>query len=159
MIRPLATSARAEDPAWENDIVKVQVIEVVDLPLDKAWPVFSDFSALMGAAPPGALIVDGINVGAERRLSTPDGVIVERLESLDPAAHTFTYAIINDDAPLPVSRYLGTVEMRTLGPESCEVAWSAEYTLADDRAGEAVKESFASAYRQMIRYLAKKAAG
>jgi hypothetical protein len=136
--------------------MEVRVVETVNLPLERAWPTFSDFGGLIDAAPAGSMVVTGEGVGAERSFTNADGVIIERLESLDHVNHSFSYAILNDDAPIPVSGYVGTVNMRALGPDSCEILWTGEFT-PRGAPEEILRETFTRAYRDIIRFLDKKA--
>ena len=57
----------------------------------------------------------------------PNGLVVERLELHDEATHTFTYAIINDDCPLPFSDYSATVVMTDNGNGGTDIEWTGTF--------------------------------
>jgi hypothetical protein len=63
--------------------------------------------------------VEGAGVGALRALTSADGsTIVERLESLDKAAHRLSYSLLTDT---PFRNCLTTVTVRDLGQGQCEL--------------------------------------
>jgi hypothetical protein len=57
----------------------------------------------------------------------PNGNVVERLEVHDADARTFTYAIINDDGPLPFADYSATVNMTDNGDGTTTVDWTGTF--------------------------------
>lgn len=66
--------------------------------------------------------------GRVRRLETADGaVIVERLQTYDNKARTYTYSI--EQGPFPVTDYLATIAVREVaGKKATEVQWSGSFT-------------------------------
>ena len=64
---------------------------------------------------PGTVSWSGDQPGATRTISMADGGnLVERLEALDAANFSYSYRII-EPGPLPVSGYLGHVEVTPAG--------------------------------------------
>ncbi len=63
---------------------------------------------------------------ARRTLTSTDGTdaIVERLETLDGAAHRLSYALLTDT---PFRNCLTTMLVRDLGQGQAEVEWSATF--------------------------------
>jgi hypothetical protein len=67
-------------------------------------------------------------VGAVRTITLAGGgVIVERLEKHDPAAATYTYAIINEQTALPVANYVSTVVITADGADGSIINWSSTF--------------------------------
>ena len=63
-------------------------------------------------------------------------MIVERLASLDGAAHRLSYALLTDT---PFRDCLTTVTVRDLGRGQCEVTWMATFDADGPPASEAVE--------------------
>ena len=80
----------------------------------------------MGALP-GTISWSGDRPGATRTILTADGdQVVERLEALDEANFCYSYRII-EAGPLPVSGYLGQVEMTAAGTDACTIVFTADF--------------------------------
>ena len=62
-----------------------------------------------------------------RYLTMGGADVVERLEVHDSENRTFTYAIINDDCPLPFSNYSATVTITDDGDDTCTVDWTGTF--------------------------------
>ncbi len=76
---------------------------------------------------PGTVSWSGDHPGVTRTILTADGdQLVERLEALDEANFRYSYRII-EAGPLPVSGYLGHVEMTPAGPNSCTIMFTADF--------------------------------
>jgi hypothetical protein len=93
---------------------------------DAIWQVISDFGAASRyLAMVDNCIVTGQGIGALRTLTNADGsTIVERLETLDGAAHRLSYALLSDT---PFRDCVTTMAVRDLGPHLAELAWSASF--------------------------------
>jgi hypothetical protein len=102
-----------------------QVI-TIGVPVDAVWQVISDFGA--GAtylAMVTQCIVQGAGTGALRTLTYLDGsVIVERLETVDEAAHSLSYTLLSDT---PFGSCLTTMALRVLTPDQSELHWTADF--------------------------------
>lgn len=65
--------------------------------------------------------------GRLRKLTTADGaVIVERLETFDNQARTYSYSIT--EGPFPVTDYLATLQVETIGDNETQVTWAGRFT-------------------------------
>ena|SRR5579863_24981 len=91
---------------------------------DAVWAKVGDFCGI-GSWLPGitcALSADG----KTRTLKTSDGgVVVERLDSRDDAARTYTYTILSA-GPLPVANYQSTISVRPAGAGS-SIVWTGKF--------------------------------
>jgi hypothetical protein len=109
---------------------------MIHAPADAVWRLVSDFgTAGQYLARVVNCTVEGAGVGALRTLTTADGsTIVERLETLDEAAHRLSYALLTDT---PFGNCLTTMTVRDLGQGQCELEWSATFQPAGIPASEA----------------------
>lgn len=105
----------------------VSMKTVIAAPAESVWKTISDFNnlgAFVAAVADSRL--EGSGVGCRRILTLQDGAeLIEKLESLDPAARTLEYSIVS--GPLPVDNYRSTMEVKESGPESCEFCWSSSF--------------------------------
>jgi hypothetical protein len=62
-----------------------------------------------------------------RNIGMASGLVVERLEKYDTANRSFTYAIINEDCPLPFSNYSATVNIVDNGDGSSTIDWTGTF--------------------------------
>lgn len=69
----------------------------------------------------------GNGLGAKRVCGTENGDILETLSSLDDEAMTLEYTIDNEDAPLPLSNYIGTAKVESLGTGKARFTWSGTF--------------------------------
>lgn len=107
--------------------MEVTVEETIAAPADKVWDAMSNFTGIEPSATIQSVTIEGSGVGAVRTLTMASGgVIQERLEAFDPAARVFTYAIINQDGPLPVDDYVSTVTISPIDANNTKVHWSAQ---------------------------------
>lgn len=65
--------------------------------------------------------------GGKRVCTTAQGQIHETVLLNDRDQMIFKYSIDNEDAPMPVSNYVGTASVTPLGTTNTEVTWSAEF--------------------------------
>ncbi|MFL1505407.1 SRPBCC family protein [Pseudomonas sp. O64] len=119
---------------------------VIEVPVsaDQVWQLVGGFNALPDWLP---LIVksEARDGGRVRHLETADGgVVVERLQSFDNVARTYTYTI--EQSPFPVSAYLATLQVEALTEASAKVTWSGVFTPAAGTTDVAVEELFAGVY-------------
>ena len=99
--------------------------------------VFDVLCVFDGLKPGGAIEAvryEGEGVGMVRYLTMGGGEIVERLDVLDPGSLTMTYAITNDDSPLPFTNYSATVQITDHGNGSCTVDWTGNFDPKGDEA-------------------------
>ncbi|GAA4803435.1 SRPBCC family protein [Streptomyces ziwulingensis] len=106
------------------------------VPADRVWQLIGGFDSLPDWLPyiPTSESSEG---GRVRTLTNEDGgVIVERLETFDNAARSYSYSILQ--APFPVTDYLSTIAVHEgTAPDRSRVEWSGTFTpdgIDDDEA-------------------------
>ncbi|WP_213878692.1 SRPBCC family protein [Pseudomonas sp. dw_358] len=104
-----------------------QASATLDLPvaINDVWKLIGGFHALPDWLPfiASSISEDG---GHVRHLRTEDGaVVIERLQSYDAEAHTYSYSIV--EGPFPVSDYLATLRVESTGESSCRVTWGGTF--------------------------------
>ena len=119
---------------------------VIEIPVsaDQVWQLVGGFNSLPDWLP---FIVksEASDGGRVRHLQTADGgVVVERLQSFDNVARTYSYTI--EQSPFPVSAYLATLQVEALTDASAKVTWSGVFTPAAGTTDAAVEELFAGVY-------------
>ncbi len=105
-------------------MTQVAVSERVEASADAVWDLLRDFGGvaryMRGLE---ACTSSGEGVGAVRTVRLPGGATLqERLESLDEAGRSLSYAIIGS-CPIPVTDYLSTVRVTPQG-RACTIDWS-----------------------------------
>ena len=104
----------------------VQVVDSINADIKAVWAILGDFGGLKVGGPITAVETTGEGVGAVRTITMGGANVVERLEAYDPENFSFTYAITNDDCPLPVSNYSATVKITSDG-DGCCVDWTGNF--------------------------------
>ena len=99
---------------------------IIDIPAsaDQVWQLIGGFNSLPDWLPfiPKSELSEG---GRVRSLQTADGgVVVERLQTFDNAAKTYSYSILQ--APFPASEYLATIKVEAQG-DGARVTWSGRF--------------------------------
>lgn len=101
----------------------------IEIPVtaDQVWQLIGGFNSLPDWLPLIAKSELGEG-GRVRHLETGDGtVIVERLQTFDNKARTYTYSI--ESGPFPVTDYLAKVQVREVaGKQASQVEWSGSFT-------------------------------
>jgi len=130
-------------------MAQVSVKGTVNAPAERVWETISAFSGLERFFPAVSRSeLEGSGVGAVRRCTLQDGgQLVERLESLDEAAHTLSYSIV--EGALPVEGYRSTMTVRALDGERCELHWRSEFEVTEG-GEDALKGLLEGAYKQGI---------
>jgi uncharacterized protein YndB with AHSA1/START domain len=108
-------------------MASVAIRDELVAPIERVWTCFADFGDLSAWAPGRSRVpVEGRGVGAVRTVEGDGGPPVrERLEAYDPAAHTFSYAML--ESPFPFTDYLATVRLRDLGGGRTSIDWSSTF--------------------------------
>ena len=112
-------------------MAQAEVNDTINASVDKVWELAADFAGI-------DRLMDGIDsceargegVGMERiiRNDGMDGIVVERLESCDEDAHTFSYSITDETtAQMPFSDYLATVKLAAASEDRTDVNWRGEF--------------------------------
>ncbi|NMZ17818.1 SRPBCC family protein [Pseudomonas rhodesiae] len=120
---------------------------VIEIPVsaDQVWQLVGGFNSLPDWLPLIAKSEPGEG-GRLRHLTTADGgVIVERLQTFDNVARTYSYTI--EQSPFPVSAYLATLQIEALTDTSSKVTWSGVFTPSAGTTDETVEELFAGVYK------------
>ena len=108
-------------------MTEVKVVEDVNGPADKVWAAISDFGNIRVGGPITSVDVEGKGVGMVRTIGMGGGRIVERLDWHDSTDRVFSYSIVNDDCPLPVSGYSATVTVSDKGDGTSRVDWTGSF--------------------------------
>ncbi|WP_434710381.1 SRPBCC family protein [Pseudomonas sp. R1-1] len=98
----------------------------IDIPAsaDQVWQLIGGFNTLPDWLPliTESTLTDG---GRVRSLKTADGgVVIERLQTFDNAAMTYSYSI--EQAPFPATDYLATLKVEAQG-QGARVTWSGRF--------------------------------
>jgi hypothetical protein len=104
-----------------------KVVEKVAAPAADVWDQLADFGGLKVGGMIQSFEVEGEGVGAVRTIGVAGGSVIERLDRHDSDSLTFTYSIINEDCPLPVSGYSATVQITDDGDGACTVDWTGTF--------------------------------
>lgn len=110
-------------------MAEVHVNEPIAAPAARVWELVRDFGGVAQWGGPAlqSCTVEGAGVGAVRRIGLPGGLaIAERLEALDDAGRTLSYAIVGK-SPIPVKDYLATIRIVEDGPQASRVDWSSNF--------------------------------
>lgn len=104
-------------------MAQVSVMVTIQAEAAEVWQKVKDFPGVVRWLPGiASLTPTGAGVGALRTVTFKDGTrVVERLESLDEAARTLSYTIL--ESTLPLEGCVASLTVRDLGPRGCEVAW------------------------------------
>ncbi len=131
---------------------KIKITHTIRAPVDDVWRAISGIGGLDKWFPIIATCeVTGNGIGATRVCGLADGAkLYETVKEIDDEARRFRYSI--DDSPLPISGYLGTVEMHAVGDDT-ELSWSAEFDV-DPAARDAIVTMLEGALGDGIKGLA-----
>ena len=116
-------------------MAKVSMSTDLKVSADKAWELIGGFNALPDWHP--AVEKSELEeAGQTRRLSLAGGgTIVEKLESSDDGARTYSYTIVS--GPLPVANWTSTIRVTGQG-DDCTIEWSSEFEAAGAPENDAV---------------------
>jgi hypothetical protein len=117
-------------------VIQVYSKTILHASTEAAWQVISDFGAACNYLHMVvSCTVEGVGVGALRRLSSADGsTIVECLVILDEVAHRLSYALVTDT---PFRNCLTSICVDDLSGAWSEVTWSATFEADGIPASEA----------------------
>lgn len=91
------------------------------------WAAISNFGGIKVGGPITSFETEGEGEGMVRTIGMGGGQVVERLDLHDADAMVFSYSIINEDCPLPVSDYSATVEVSDNGDDTTRVTWTGTF--------------------------------
>ena len=130
---------------WRFNVPTASAVIEIPVSADKVWALVGGFNDLPKWLP---LIAksEPSEGGRLRHLTTADGgEIVERLQTFDNVARTYSYTI--EASPFPVSAYLATLQIEALSDASAKVTWSGVFTPVEGVTDAAVEELFAGVYK------------
>ena len=102
---------------------EAKVVKVVKASADDVWEQLGDFTGIEAGGGIDSVAFEGEGVGMTRTIVMGGKPVVERLEVHNSDERTFTYAIINEDSPLPFSDYSATVRIIDNGDGTSTVDW------------------------------------
>lgn len=106
----------------------VTVSRDITAPAAAVWAAIKDFDGVISILPMFELIAKSNNtIGGTRQLKQGDAVFTERLVGNDDATRTQLYSIV--EAPVPFKDYLGTISVKDLGNNRCNVLWTSTFIL------------------------------
>ena len=108
-------------------MTEAKVVETIAADAEAVWQRLGDFKGIQAGPGIDSVAFEGEGVGMVRTINTPNGAVVERLENHDAGVRTFTYAIINDDSPLPFANYSATVNIADNGDGTTTVDWTGTF--------------------------------
>lgn len=116
----------------------INVTRNLAMPADRVWSAIAQIGGLDRWFP---VITDcrviGSGVGATRILTLTSGEkIRDRIELIDHLLRRFQYN--RTESPFPVNRYLGTVDIHASAESSCEISWTVEIDVLDEKRDEMV---------------------
>ena len=105
-------------------MTKVSMSTGLNASADQVWQMIGRFNALPDWHP-GVEKSELTEAGQTRTLSlVGGGKIIEKLETIDDNARTYSYSIV--DSPLPVANYTATIKVTGQG-ENSTIEWSSEF--------------------------------
>jgi len=120
---------------------------------DMVWSTIGNFSAIANWHPAIEKSVETKEGGkTERQLSLAGGVgtVVERLETHDDAARSYSYSVVS--GPLPVSDYTAMIKVSPDGPMGCTVEWSSDFEakgMAEPDAVAAIRQVYEAGFENL----------
>ncbi len=115
-------------------MAEAKVVKDIQAPAGQVWAQLADFGGIKAGGPIESVSVEGEGVGMIRTIVMGGANVVERLEEHDAERLTFTYAIINEDCPLPFDNYSATVNLTDNGDGSTTVDWTGTFDARGDEA-------------------------
>jgi len=119
-------------------VATAQVVKTVKAPVAAVWQQLADFASIQPGGPIESVSYEGEGVGMIRRIGMGGGVVIERLEEHNEAGRRFSYAIINNDSPLPFIGYSATVQLGDNGDDTTTVIWTGTFEPRDVPEADAI---------------------
>jgi len=107
---------------------KVSTSTNLPVSADMVWSTIGGFSSISAWHPGIEKSVETKEAGTtERTLTLAGGVgtVVERLETHDDKARSYSYSVVS--GPLPVADYMAMIKVIPGGPTSCTVEWTSDF--------------------------------
>ena len=115
-------------------MTEAKVVKDVNATGKALFDILCVFDGIKPGGPVEGVRYEGEGIGMVRYISMGGGEVVERLDVLDPDTLTMTYAITNDDSPLPFLNYSATVQITDNGDGTCSVDWTGTFDPKGDEA-------------------------
>ena len=121
-------------------MVDVSLVRDMPFPAQRIWAVLEDYGNMAWTGAPRVEVI-GEGIGMIRRVIM-DGMdpIDEVLESMDPAAMSFSYGIPRG-LPLPVTDYHAGASLEARDDKNTRITWSCSCTPTDESMSEADVEN------------------
>ena len=116
-----------------------QVVKQIAAPVAAVWDELGNFAGIKAGGPIESVSFEGEGEGMLRTIEMGGGLVIERLEEHNAAARRFSYAIINDDSPLPFSGYSACVQLGDNGDDTTTVIWTGTFEPRGVPEDEAIK--------------------
>jgi hypothetical protein len=113
-------------------MTEAKVVKVLNAPAADVFNVLAVFDGIKAGGPIDSVEYEGEGVGMVRRIGMNGGVIVERLDRHDADTLEMSYAIVNNDSPLPFEDYSATIKVTDNGDNSCTVDWTGTFKAKGD---------------------------
>lgn len=114
---------------------EVVVSKQINVAATKAWSNLSSFRGIEEISPIEKSVTEGEGEGATRTCYMPDGAAIsEVLSKVDNSIMEMEYKIL--EGPFPITGYVSTVKVESLGDNTCKITWGCEF----DSAPEAEQE-------------------
>jgi hypothetical protein len=120
-------------------MAQAKVVEQIGAPIDRVFAQLGNFAGIKPGPGIEAVDYEGQGVGMTRTMRLANGTVVERLDALDEAERSWTYAITNDDSPLPFANYSATVKLEDNGDGTTTVNWVGTFDPKGVEEAQAVK--------------------
>jgi hypothetical protein len=134
--------------------MKAKVVREIDQPIEKIWALVSDFGNVGWAMPGVRIDSEGAGVGMTRTMHIPNSdPVVETLETLDPANHSFSYSI--PKMPMPLSGFIGSARLEKISDTKTRVHWGAEGQTTEGGDAAQLSAMFEGMYGQLVEALEK----
>jgi len=129
-------------------MASVEVRDEIDAAIDVVWDLVSDFGGVGRISKDvQSCKVEGEGIGAVRTINTNGILIQERLESLDNAAHKFSYSML--EGPIPFTNYVAHVTLSEAGPKKTKIHWAGSFEPAG-MPEDQLRQLVESIYRGLI---------
>ena len=120
-------------------MAQAKVVEQIAASVDRVFAQLGNFAGIKPGPGLESVEYEGEGVGMTRTMRLANGTVVERLYVYDEAGKTWTYAIINDDSPLPFANYSATVKLADNGDGTTTVDWVGSFDPKGVEEAQAVK--------------------
>src|SRR5215467_102248 len=121
----------------QSELVAVESSQIINTQIERLWAEVANFSNVAAWHPDvtesrledGNTGESGNNVGVIRIIKLRNGAVLrERLVAIDPAAHSYTYSVL--DGQLPLRNHVSSLTMRAVDANCTEVTWKASFVPA-----------------------------